>query len=81
MSSNILEQLRANHELAELYERAVCSQLDEKPSGVRFERCIPSLLLRPYKTTLCSLSNQHCPSLSPCIQCLFAAKSQNMAAT
>jgi hypothetical protein len=35
MSSSILEQIRVNHELSELYEDAICKELDEKPVGVR----------------------------------------------
>ena len=34
MSSSVLEQIRTHHEMVELYERAVSSQMDEKPSGV-----------------------------------------------
>jgi hypothetical protein len=30
---SIIENLRSNHEFAELFEQAVCRELDEKPSG------------------------------------------------
>lgn len=30
---SILESLRSNHEFAELFEQAVCNELDLKPSG------------------------------------------------
>jgi hypothetical protein len=34
MSSTILEQIRLNHEYAELFELGICDELDNKPSGV-----------------------------------------------
>lgn len=33
MSSTALENIRLNHEYAELYERAICDELDSKPQG------------------------------------------------
>ena len=36
MSSSILEQIRLNHEISELYESAICKELDVKPVGVSF---------------------------------------------
>lgn len=36
MSSSILEQIRVNHEVSELYESAICKELDVKPVGVSF---------------------------------------------
>jgi hypothetical protein len=39
MSSSIVEQIRVNHELSELYEQAICKELDEKPSGVSLTYC------------------------------------------
>jgi hypothetical protein len=36
MSSTILEQIRSNHEMAEYYESAIGSILDETAQGVSF---------------------------------------------
>ena len=56
MSSTILEHIRLNHEYAELYERAICDELDSKPQGVLFLQFI-DFYYYPYVTICISLFN------------------------
>ena len=74
MSSSILEQIRINHELSELYESAICKELDQKPAGVGDYRLQYKLECLNFKFGTHSL---YFPHLSK----FYSAKSEDKSAT